>query len=189
MSRRTVAGAEPDPERLFDDLFNSHYAEVHRYCFRRLGPVDAEDAAADVFAVAWRRLLDMPPGAASRAWLFGVAYRVVGNHYRGRRRRANLATKLIGILVNPGADNEAQVDRNPDRESLIQALDSLGSADAEILRLSAWEGLTRSEIAIVLDIKENAVDQRLHRARRRLSDRLTDLGENTPHLNTKEASA
>jgi DNA-directed RNA polymerase specialized sigma24 family protein len=47
-----------EPEELdrrqlsFDALFESHYDSVVRYCLRRLGPADAEDAAAEVFAVA-----------------------------------------------------------------------------------------------------------------------------------------
>ena len=45
----------------------------------RSGFTDAEDAAADVFAVAWRRIEDMPEGDAKKAWLFGVAHRVVGS--------------------------------------------------------------------------------------------------------------
>lgn len=189
MSKRTPVGNESDPERRFDDLFNSHYAAVHRYCFRRLGPADAEDAAADVFAVAWRRLPEMPEGLALRAWLFGVAYRVVGNQYRSRRRQASLITRLVGSVAGHLPLGASEFDSDSERELLLQALQALRSADAEILRLSAWESLSRSEISIVLGIKENAVDQRLHRARRRLGERLADLGANPSHLRTKEESA
>ena len=62
----------------FDHLFEANYNAIYRYCARRLGGSDAEDAAADVFAVAWRRLEAMPDGDARTAWLFGVAHRVVG---------------------------------------------------------------------------------------------------------------
>ncbi len=45
--------------------------------------------------------------------------------------------------------------------TLLTALDGLSRTDQELLRLSSWDGLTRAEIAHVLGIKENAVDQRL----------------------------
>lgn len=188
MSKRRAVGSISESELRFDDLFNSHYAAVHRYCFRRLGPVDAEDATADVFAIAWRRLHEMPDGPASLAWLFGVAYRVVGNRYRSRRRTASLVSRLRGTLTESASVSASPDDEHDEAWLLRAALESLSTTDGEILRLSAWEGLTRSEISAVLGIKENAVDQRLHRARRRLGERLASLSD-TPDLNVKEANA
>jgi RNA polymerase sigma-70 factor (ECF subfamily) len=53
---------------------------------------------------------------------------------------------------------------------VVRLLDEMRAADAEILRLSAWEGLDIAEIATVLDISSDAVKQRLSRARKRLTD-------------------
>ena len=77
----------------FDHLFEANYNAIYRYCARRLGRSDAEDAAADVFAVA-QRLEAMPDGDARTAWLFGVAHRVVGGQYRSRERRSRLSARL-----------------------------------------------------------------------------------------------
>jgi DNA-directed RNA polymerase specialized sigma24 family protein len=52
--------------------------------------------------------------------------------------------------------------------------------------LSAWDGLTRTEIAVVLGIHENAVDQRLHRARTRLKSRLDRLSTDSSRPETTE---
>ena len=92
----TVSAVEltENPGIRFDHLFDSNYNAIFRYCARRLGPTDAEDAAADVFAVAWRRIEDMPEGDARKAWLFGVAHRVVGSQYRSRQRRNRLSARL-----------------------------------------------------------------------------------------------
>ncbi len=38
------------------NLFESQYDQVLAYCARRIGRNDAEDAAADVFAIASRRV-------------------------------------------------------------------------------------------------------------------------------------
>lgn len=191
MSKRTAVGRnfEPGRRRRFDDLFNSHYSTIHRYCARRLGIADAEDAAADVFVVAWRRLDDMPSGAASKAWLFSVAHRVVGNQYRGRRRRANLNSRLSYTGEVSASSSALDNEPDPDLELLAAALDALSERDGEILKLSVWDGLTRAEIASILGINENAVDQRLHRARRRLAGRMDELRTATPHINPREASA
>ena len=151
---------------------------------RRLGRPDGEDAAAEVFAVAWRRLDEVPTGDATRAWLLGVAYRVVGNHYRGRRRRARLTARLL-------AEGQVQIASDPGGEiRLVRlALDSLREDDRELLRMASWDGLDRREIAAVMGIKENAVDQRLFRARQRLKDRLDRMSKENPRMDPTGASA
>jgi RNA polymerase sigma-70 factor (ECF subfamily) len=169
VSERIAVDRSSDPALRFDPLFEAHHQAIYRYCVRRVGRADAEDATAEVFAVAWRRLNDMPQGEPARAWLYGVAYRVIGNHYRASLRRRRLTMRLQSREDEPGAD-----DADPEVEALLTALEALSPADQELVRLSAWDGLSRSEIATVLGIKENAVDQRLHRARARLRDRLGD---------------
>jgi RNA polymerase sigma-70 factor (ECF subfamily) len=178
-----------NPEVRFDLLFQAHYRAIYRYCVRRLGPSEAEDATADVFAVAWRRLDDLPPNEAGRAWLFGVAHRVVGNRYRSRRRQRTLSARLQAT-TNDYKDQGA-LEPGPDTgvELLLAALDGLSATDQELLRLSSWDELSRDEIASVLGIKQNAVDQRLHRARSRLRIRFERLVNDTSRPTPEEASA
>ncbi|MGH8947359.1 MAG: RNA polymerase sigma factor [Acidimicrobiia bacterium] len=183
MSDRNAVELTEDPDIRFDHLFESNYNDIFRYCVRRLGRSDAEDAAAQVFAVAWRRFHDMPEGDATRAWLFGVAHRVVGSQYRSRERRSRLSARLRQAREphDDGHDQACDVDK------LLTALDGLSRTDQELLRLSSWDGLSRLEIAGVLGIKENAVDQRLHRARNRLKtkfDRITTEASSPIHKET-----
>lgn len=165
MSRASTTEQGAESARLFDSLFTSHHDAVFRYCVRRLGPAEAEDAAADVFAIAWRRLDQIPVGDATRAWLIGVAYKVVGNRFRSRRRRARLSQR---IESEHKAQREDPTPPDPETRLVQLALERLSSSDRELIRLSAWDSLSRSEIGEVLGIRVNAVDQRLHRARARL---------------------
>jgi RNA polymerase sigma-70 factor (ECF subfamily) len=65
-------------ERRFTDLFAETYPAVVRFVERRVPPSHAEDVAAEVFLVLWRRLDDIPADAEdARAWLFGVARRTL----------------------------------------------------------------------------------------------------------------
>jgi RNA polymerase sigma-70 factor (ECF subfamily) len=63
----------------------------------------------------------------------------------------------------------------------------LSRSDQELLRLSAWDGLGRAEIASVLGIKENAVDQRLFRARARLRARFEQVAAASLDVTHEEA--
>jgi RNA polymerase sigma-70 factor (ECF subfamily) len=60
-------------------------------------------------------------------------------------------------------------DRLPDPDMAV-ALQRLAPADAEILRLWAWEGLEPQEIATVLDTSPGAARTRLSRAKARLRE-------------------
>jgi RNA polymerase sigma-70 factor (ECF subfamily) len=72
------------------------------------------------------------------------------------------------------ADDETDAD-------LVAALDELSAEDREIVRLWAWEQLAPREIAVVLAISPNAASIRLHRAKRRLADRLGKDGAAAGH--------
>ena len=80
----------------FNRLVDQHRSRILAYCLRRTSANDADDAAAEVFAVAWRRRNDMPAGPEALPWLYGVARNVVKDQWRGTRRRRNLLTKVAG---------------------------------------------------------------------------------------------
>lgn len=160
----------------FTALFDRTHGPLLAYAVRRVAdPADAADVVAETFLVAWRRLDDVPDGDAARPWLFGVARRVLANHYRGERRRLALADRLRERLVDVVPAHE------PTDTTLAQAMDRLPPDDRELLRLVAWEELARDEIAHVLGVPRATVRVRLHRARRRLREQLAALdGQDSP---------
>jgi len=104
----------------FTDLFDRTHGPLLAYAVRRVAdPADAADVVAETFVVAWRRLDDVPTGQAARPWLFGVARRVLANHYRGERRRLALADRLREQVV------EAVPAHEPDDPVLLRAMDAL----------------------------------------------------------------
>jgi RNA polymerase sigma factor (sigma-70 family) len=70
------------------------------------------------------------------------------------------------LYPEPGADNQL-VRNQPDAE-LVEALNSLRPDDQEVLRLRAQEGLTASQISLVLGCSEAAAKKRVSRALARL---------------------
>ncbi len=53
---------EIEGSEAFRRLYEAYYPDVLAYCVRRVGRDDARDLAAEVFAVAWRRLEVVPKG-------------------------------------------------------------------------------------------------------------------------------
>jgi len=63
---------------------------------------------------------------------------------------------------------------------LIDALAGLSETEREVLLLSAWEELSSAEAARVLGCSATAYRIRLHRARRRLRERLAQADPGEP---------
>jgi RNA polymerase sigma-70 factor (ECF subfamily) len=159
-----------DDEQRFRALFDDHRRAVLGYALRRVAdPADAADVLAETFLIAWRRLDAVPAGDATRAWLLGVARRVLANQRRGARRHAGLAERLAEELT---AKLPAPTRPDSGDAGLRQALARVPERDRELLLLSAWEGLTPAQIAAVTGLHRATVRTRLHRARRRLRTEL-----------------
>lgn len=152
----------------FRAVFDAHYGAVLAYARRRSADDDeAQDAAAETFTVAWRRLEDLPAAEGVRPWLYGVTRKVMANQRRGSVRRAHLTARLSGHVA-PSVELGDRLDVEEERATVLAALGRLKEADQELLRLVAWEELSHREIAQVLGCSEGSVAVRLHRARNRL---------------------
>lgn len=146
----------------------AHFESVSRYCHRRLLPDDANDATAEVFVVAWKKIEDMPYGDQALPWLYGVARNEVRRFRRSSRRRGALQIKLDGQARHPDPSPEVVVVRNAEQARLVAAMARLKPGDQEVLRLRAYEHLTLPEVAIVLGCSVPAAKQRSARAVKRL---------------------
>jgi len=140
--------------------FDSHHARLLAFAARRVGPDDAEDVVAEVFVVAWRRRAAVPDNPLP--WLYQVARNVVLHTLRDRGNRRQLAAAAIAVAApdTPSAENTSAA-------VVDSILDALDPVDAEILRLTVWEGLTPAEAAVVLDLTPGTARTRLSRARGR----------------------
>lgn len=157
--------SELERRQRFDALFASYSSDIVAYCsWRAASASDAQDAVADVFLTAWRRLEQLPTGDAARIWLYATARRVIANQRRSSRRRAALQERLA--LEASSAPREHASD-DYERALVRQALYTLGPRDREVLLLAEWEGLSPAQIAAVLGCLTVTARGRLHRARRR----------------------
>ncbi len=167
----SVAPARESPDAAaFRHIFETLFDDLVRYAERRVPESAVDDVVADTFLVAWRRFDELPNAPSdARAWLFAVARRVLANTHRGRRRTQAVAVRIASQPHHGGQDDAAAVAHRVD---LARAFERLTSRDQEALALVAWDGLTPTEAARVLEISASAFSVRLSRARRRLREHL-----------------
>lgn len=160
-------------KRRFDALFASYGSDIVAYCgWRSASRSDAQDAAADVFLTAWRRLDEVPEGDAAKVWLYATARRVLANQRRSTRRREALLERLAAEEATRPAEQQSS------EEVLVhEALRRLPAVDREVLLLAEWEGLSPVQIAAVLGCRRVTARGRLHRARRRFRAAFEELRE------------
>ena len=165
-----MAADQSERRRRFDALFEAYREDIVAYCgWRAASPADAQDAVAEVFLAAWRRLDELPQRDA-RMWLYATARRAMANQRRSSRRRSALYERLAR---EPVAQEEPP---NGDEALVREALLRLGARDREVLLLAEWEGLSAAQIGRVVGCLTVTARGRLHRARRRFRAVFEELG-------------
>lgn len=158
----------PDDQR-FERLYDRHHRSIRAYCGRRLDADKVDDAVADTFLIAWRRVDQIPSGRTELVWLYGVARRVVMHQWRSTLRRRRLDSRLTGLGPESPSQPDAIVVAHQDQVQVLEAAARLKPIDQEILRLSLWEELGHADVATILDLEVAAVRKRLSRARANLT--------------------
>jgi RNA polymerase sigma-70 factor (ECF subfamily) len=151
----------------FRDMYASELAYVVR-TLRRLGvaAADVEDAAHDVFVAAYRRKDDRDPERPVRPWLFGIAFRVVGNYRQKAHRRHERGDGEAGERADDGM--EGTLIERQQRALLLRALDDLDLDHRAAVVLHDLEGLAAPAIAELLDVPVNTIYSRVRVAREKL---------------------
>ncbi|MFI9824128.1 RNA polymerase sigma factor [Streptomyces sp. NPDC052013] len=153
----------------FEAVYRDSYHAVGRYLRRRLPPDLVDDAASEVFTIAWERWPTRR--GAALPWLYGIARRVAANARRSKGRADRLADRLRdeedARAGEPGVDTEVL-----ERTGAARILGRLPERDREVLMLVSWDGLDPHEAAQALGCSKAAFSVRLHRARRRLDREL-----------------
>jgi RNA polymerase sigma factor (sigma-70 family) len=152
--------------RRFEAAFEQHHGTVLAFALRRTqSEADAEDAVAETFAVAWRRVDRLPEADVALPWLLATARRILANQRRGAGRRLRLSLRLRAQPQHVPAVHAVET-------PALEALARLRPDDQELLRLLVWDGLSQAEAGEVLGITANAVGIRLSRARKRFAEQL-----------------
>jgi RNA polymerase sigma-70 factor (ECF subfamily) len=160
-----------------DTIYDSLSPLVERWVRRLAGPrFDTEDLLHDVFLVVIRRYHEFRGEAQITTWLFRITSQVVRWRRRNERVRRLLWIKHGQALQEarpPGPTPIEEAERREETVRLYEALDRLPERYRTVLVLAAIEEMPCEEIATLLGIDLQTVWVRLHRARAKLADLLT----------------
>lgn len=157
----------------FDELIARWHEPLWRYLRRLTGD---DDAAAESIQDVWLRVLRAIPklrdAARLRAWIFGIARRVVMDRLREKYAAPPLVSADDVDIEDVAPQSE------DDLELMHEELERLPVIDREALVLFYLQELTLIEIADVLGVPIGTVKSRLFRARNALRSQLMSKGVN-----------
>lgn len=185
--KRVLAG----DTALFELLIRRHDQRVYRLARAIVRhEADAEDIAQETYLRAFKHLTQFAGRAKFTTWLLKIALHEALAQYRDNARFEDLdrIAETEAVRTQPRNSPEQMVARGEIRDVVKQAIDELPPTLRTVLMLREIEGMSTAEAAEVLEISEDNLNVRLHRAKAALREKLLErAGEEGPHLFLFEA--
>ncbi len=176
-----VAASLAGDRDAFGRIVARYQALVCALAFSATGSVSrSEDLAQETFITAWRQLAGLREPERLRAWLCGMARNLIHAELRRLGREpVHGASALSEIAGLPAAEPApaTQAITNEEAALLWREVGSLPETYREVLVLYYRDQRSVAAVADALDLKEDAVMQRLSRGRRLLQERMVGFVE------------
>ncbi len=176
--RRVLQGEVP----LFEVLMRRYNQRLYRVARAVLGgDGEAEDVMQQAYLEAFAHLAQFEGRASFATWLTRIAVHAALARVRKRGRfrpstpvpeGAEGEEDAMSRIPSSGPDPEEEALRGEMRGLLESAVEALPASYRSVFVLRHVEGLSTSEAAACLELKEDAVKTRLHRARALLREDL-----------------
>lgn len=177
-----VDGLRGGDPAAFDTVFDAFNRRLYNFLARL---TNRRDVAEDLVEETWLRLVvhapRLRPDTRLARWLFTVARHLHVSHCRSRLLENIHGAGLLGLWPSGRSEPSPLVaaEANETERRVMQALALLPLTYREALLLVAVDELQPAEAAMVCGISQEAMRQRLRRARTLLSQRL-GIGERPP---------
>ncbi len=160
----------------FSNLYKFYYERVFHASLAIIrDPQLAEDNVQETFLKAFKKLDSLHEIEKVGAWLCVIATRTAIDFVRRERksRGCSMELEMLDGLGKVGAQNvEAEVEMNLLKELFSEKMEDFTTEDKNLLVLKVERGLKEREIATALQMNPATVKSKIHRARRKLKERM-----------------
>jgi RNA polymerase sigma-70 factor, ECF subfamily len=180
--RALVERCQAGDSAAFGNLYARYYERLLRFCLRRLNDRhEAEDAAQEAFARAWKALPRFAGERRFYPWLTVIAGNICTDMLRRRSRSTptddlELSTQHpVGVSIAETSDEVILA--AVDGELVNKALDRLSVRHRHVLAMREGSGWTYQQIADHEGVEIGTIETLLWRARQALKREFTVLSE------------
>ena len=173
-----VTAARDGDRSAFDELVRRTSADAYTLAYRLTGnEEDARDVVQDAYLRAWKGLKKFRGDAAFTTWLYRITANCANTALtrRAKHRHEDIDDQLGLADERPSSDPEGRAADEADRLQVAAAVEALPPRLRAVVVLRDVYDLPHEAIAEELGITEAAAKVRLHRARKKLRDRLYPL--------------
>jgi RNA polymerase sigma-70 factor, ECF subfamily len=172
VTHELLAACRRGDREAFEEVVRRTYRHVYTQAFRLVGDrQEAEDVAQDAYLRVFRGLAGFRGDAQFETWLYRIVSNAAMSHLRKRRRFGELVVDSSEEPREPPSSVRLE-EEAVDRDALTAALEALPPSLRVVVVLKDVYGLSCQEIGDQIGVSEGAVKVRLHRARKRLKERL-----------------
>jgi RNA polymerase sigma-70 factor (ECF subfamily) len=151
------------------EIYDRHHAAVRRFIAHATASThDADDLVHTTFLLVPKIAPSFDRSRSCRAWLLGVAARVVRRHRTAGTRFTRALLRWRQTEPRWVNDPAKTLDARAGLEQVAKALRDLSEKNRVVLIMADVEGLRCEEIAAALEVPIGTVWRRLHDARNRL---------------------
>ena len=172
---RLVEAAQAGDRDAFDELVRVTYADTYTLAYRLTGDEeDARDVVQEAYLRAYRGLKRFRGDAQFSTWMYRITANCASTYLakRTRHRHDELVEDAVIADGRPEVDPESMAEAELLRDRLSDALHDLPPGLRAVVVLRDVYDLPHEAIATELGISEAAAKVRLHRARKKLRERL-----------------
>ena len=164
-----IEAAQDGDRAAFEQLLELRYDSIYRFAFGWSGnPTDAEDIAQLACIKLARGVKQFQFGSAFSTWLYRLVINCARDWQRQQLKQGGQFNKLAGGMANDPVTEDSS-EASVFLRQVLQMVDQFGKEYKETLILVFGEGLSHSEAAVVLKVKESTISWRIHRIRKKLS--------------------
>jgi len=170
-----VAAAKAGDNNAFAELVRATEADVYTLAYRLTGNEDdARDVAQEAYLRAFRAMKRFRGDARFSTWMYRITANCASTHLsrRSKGRHEELSEDDATTDDRPESDPETMAEAGFLRDRVTAALADLPPILRAVVVLRDVYDLPHEAIASELGITESAAKVRLHRARRKLRERL-----------------
>jgi RNA polymerase sigma-70 factor (ECF subfamily) len=138
---------------------------------------EAEDVCQEAWLRAYRHLDDLHSGSKFSTWLARIGYRFALARVEQHAGVVALDEHDVSFAETCEVDPEEQIDLHRVADRVERAIDELPPGYRAVILLRDVEHMSTNEVADVLELSEENVRVRLHRARANLRQQLVDVGD------------
>ena len=147
-------------EDAFCELYAAYKNRLIYFAMRFLKSREyAEDIFQDAFAVVWQGRRYINPDASFSAYLYTIVRNRILNQLRDLSNQDKLREQILSQAVNYTNETKDEIIANDLRQFISRALQQLTPRQREIFQMSRERQMSHREIAEVLGISVNTVQE------------------------------